>query len=173
MPCGWEKKQTDKTRRHLNVFSTTNCDMCHSRSPDINSASYPAPKVIIWTLCEGQSLTEEWSGDKEPIDRLANKPRAPTCQSSSQPGKSTVNPSNNPCLNSPNCFLLPPLTAQQPALTLTRRVKSPLNDGWICRVSRFFFFFFSVDRVSRQISGGVWVRRRRGLEQGDLREAKL
>lgn len=70
------KKQTDTTRLHFHVFSTTNCDTHRSCRQDINSTSYPELKVIIWMPCEGHSLTEEWSVDKEPIDRLANKPQA-------------------------------------------------------------------------------------------------
>lgn len=111
-----------------------------TRSPDISSARHPGRKVIIWTPCRGHSLTEEWSGDKEPIDRLANNPRAPPVN----PRVSQASPTSTP----PTIHVLIPPTAScyrhwlhnNPALTLTRRVKSPLNDGWICGVSRFFFF---------------------------------
>lgn len=167
MPTGWEKRQTDVTRRHFNVFVTTNCDTQPGyklRSPPWTESHYL--DAMQWPFPDWGVIRRQ--GADRPFSQ---QPPSPACQSSSQPGKSNVNPSNNPCLNSPNCFLLPPLTAQQPSLTLTRRVKSPLNDGWICGVSRFFFF--SVDHVNRQTSGGVWVIQRRGLWQGIPRVAKL
>lgn len=74
-----------------------------TRSPDISSARHPGRKVIIWTPCRGHSLTEEWSGDKEPIDRLANNPRAPPVN----PRVSQASPTSTP----PTIHVLIPPTA--------------------------------------------------------------
>lgn len=107
-----KKRQTDVTRRHFNVFVTTNCDTQPGyklRSPPWTESHYldamqrPFPD---WGVIRRQGADRPFS----------QQPPSPACQSSSQPGKSNVNPSNNPCLNSPNCFLLPPLTAQQPRI---------------------------------------------------------
>lgn len=74
--------------------------------------------------------------DKEPINHLPNDLWAlPVNPWVNQPSPTSIPWQSISYF--PNCFFWLPLTAQQPTSTLIRRVKSPLNDGWICGVSRF------------------------------------
>lgn len=69
--------------------------------------------------------------DKELIDRLPGDLWAPPVNHwVNQPSPTSI-PWQSISLF-PDCFSWLPLTAQQPISTLIRRVKSPLNDGWIC-----------------------------------------
>ncbi len=80
------------------------------------------------------------SHPRQGADRpLTRRPLSPACQSSSQPAAKPMSIPWQSISKFPNCFSWLPVNAQQPILTHIRRVKSPLNDGWICEASRFCF----------------------------------
>lgn len=108
--------------------------------------SLPQQKVIISLLCWGRNRQRKWSGEgvslhiryERPIDHLPEDLWAlPVNPWVNQPQRTSI-PWQS-ISKFPNCFSWLPLNAQQPILTHIRRVKSPLNDGWICGASRLCF----------------------------------
>lgn len=169
-PCKPDEKQTD---RHNSpalkcFFATTNCDVRCSCTQDINSTGYPGLKVIIWMPCEGHSLTEEWSVDTEPIDRLANKPRVQPVN----PQVSQASPTSTP----PTIHVLIPPTASCYHHWLHNNLHwlslGGLNHPWM--MDEFAGWVDSFSCFNRQTSEGDWLTQRRGLLHGNhFRVAEL